>query len=83
MDFSCFITEKLLVNDVGVSFGPDEAPADDTDDTVNPVATIAPTAVRLANLPNFFVRMVPPLSGLFGRVNSLPDDPQRTARCGT
>jgi hypothetical protein len=77
--FSSFITEKLFVNEVGFNFTIVAAPADDT---VNPVATIAPTAVRLASLPNFFVRMCHPYPGLFGPFHSLPDDPQRAVRVG-
>jgi hypothetical protein len=73
------MAEKLLVNDFVVSFG---VLAADAGEIVSPVTAIAPTTVRLASLPSFFVRMVPPLSGPSARVNSLPDDPQRTGLCG-
>jgi hypothetical protein len=64
----------VLVNDVGVIFTTVAAPADET---VNPVATMAPTAVRLASRPNFFlIRMCHPLPAR-GPVYSLPADPQR------
>jgi hypothetical protein len=57
------MAEKLLVNDFVVNFG---VLAADADEIVSPVAAIAPTTVRLASLPNFFVRTFPPLSGLSG-----------------
>jgi hypothetical protein len=60
---SCFKAEKLLVNDFVVSFGAVAFPLAAAVETVNPAAAMAPTTVRLASLPSFFVRTFPPLSG--------------------
>ena len=63
------MAEKLLVNDFVVNVGV-EAPLAAADENVSPVATMAPTTVRLANRPvwpnrpNLFVRMLAPRSGL-------------------
>ena len=53
-------------------------------ETVSPAAAIAPTTVRLASLPNFFVCMVPPLSGPDGPSQLAPGRaPADRPLCGT
>ena len=70
---SAFMAEKLLVNDFVVNFGVDARPT--ADEIVSPAAAMAATAVRLASLPSFFVRMVPPLSGPLEPVSLAPGRP--------